>query len=55
MNSDETSEVGGNVMRGRIGVNERVIRKMVREEKMGELKKMKGDKATGVDNGVAEC
>ena len=41
LNSDEISEGGGDVRKGRIGGDERVVRKMVREEIMGALKKKK--------------
>ena len=47
LNVDEITEIG--IRRVRIGWNERVARNVVREEIMGELKKMKGGKAAGMD------
>ena len=49
---DEISEIGGDFRRARIGGNERVVRRVVREEIMGVLKKMKGGKAAGMDDYV---
>ena len=40
MNGDEINEVGGDVRMASIGGNERVVRKVVREEIMGALKQM---------------
>ena len=49
LNGDEVSEVGVDVLRARIRGDERVVRKVGREETMGALKKMKGGKAAGVN------
>ena len=42
MEGDKINEVGENIRRERIGRNERVARKVVREDIKGALKKMKG-------------
>ena len=52
LNGDEITEVGGDVRRVRIGDNERLVRKVVREEIRGALKKMKDDKAADMDTNV---
>ena len=44
LNGSEISEVGGNVSRGRIGGNERVVREVLREEILNAIK-MKDEKA----------
>ena len=49
MDGGEIREVGGDVMNGTIGENERVVRKVVKEEIMGALKKMKNGRAAGMD------
>ena len=54
LNSDGIREVGGDIRWERIGENERVVRRVVREEIMGALKKMKGCKAPGMDGIVVE-
>ena len=53
-NAEEISEIGVDVRRARIRGNERVVRKGVREEIMGVLKKVKGGKAAGMDGIVVE-
>ena len=51
INGDKISEGGGNVrVRGRVRWNERVVRKVVREEVIGALKKTEGGKAAGMDS-----
>ena len=44
LNCDEVNEVGGDARRARIGEKERIIRKVVLEEIMGALKKIKSGK-----------
>ena len=49
LKSDEIRGIGRHVRRETIRENDRVVRKMVREEIMGALKKMKSGKAAGMD------
>ena len=53
LNGDEISEIGGDVRKARIGENERVARKGVREKIMDALKKKQGGKAVSMDSSVA--
>ena len=45
MNNDEISEVGRNDRKARIRGNERIVRKVVREQMMSRIKKMEAGKA----------
>ena len=54
LNGNIISEVRGDVRRGRIGENEREVRKVLREEILDALKKMEGGKADGMDGIVVE-
>ena len=53
IDGEEISKVGG-VIRVGIGGNDRVVRKIVREERMGVLKKMKGGRAADMDGIVVK-
>ena len=54
MNGDVISEAGEDDRRRNAGVNERVVRKVLKEEIMGALKKMKGDIVSGISGIVVE-
>ena len=49
LKADEINEVGGNVKRTKIGGNERVVRKVMREKIIGALKETKGGKDAGME------
>ena len=54
MHGNEIGEVREDVRRARVGDNERVVRKVVRERIMNELKEMKGGKSDGMDGTIVK-
>ena len=54
LNGDKIKEVGGDIRRERIGENERVVKRVVREEIIGARKKVKGGKSAAMDGTVVE-